>query len=271
MAGAPAAPANAATAAAAEAPAPLARSPFSRDINGSVSEDDLQKVLDARFDLTFPARVGVVTLDKAFDPAEPAGVARQAIVARTLTKNLEGSPHFSSVTDVSTELPNPSGLEGLRTIAARYRSRYLLLVSTVTEDRSHLNNWAWLYATGVGVFLAPGQTVATDGLLEASLLDVKSGTVLYTAREPYKTSSMTWLIGAGREHSQVDGKAIDRAAAKLAKKLLSKTDELARFVETDTKQRLARAAEAAGHDAKATGTPAISNPTSSAQAADVAN
>lgn len=239
-AGAPDAPVSA-EAPAAQARAPLARSLFSRDITGSVSEADLQKILDARFDHSFPARVGVVTLDAAFDPSTPAGVARQAIVAKTLTKNLEGSRHFSSVTDVSTELPNPSGLEGLRTIAARYRSRYLMLVSTVTEDRSHLNNWAWLYATGVGVLLVPGQTVATDGLLEASLLDVKSGTILYTAREPYKTSSATWLIGAGREHAKVDGKAIDAAAERLAKKLIAKTEELARFVADDGERRTAQA------------------------------
>ncbi|GMV14683.1 MAG: hypothetical protein HS104_09960 [Polyangiaceae bacterium] len=230
---------GAAPRAALEAPAPsaaasprpvLERSLFSRDSTGSVSEDDLQKVLAARVEITLPARIGVVALDTAFDPEKRAPVTEQAIVAKSLTRTLKGSPHVSAVTDVSTELPNPSGIEGLRAIAARYRTRYLMLVNTITEDRSHLNNWAWLYATGLGVFLAPGQTVSTEGLLEASLFDVKTGTVLYTVREPFQTSKVTWLIGAGRTQASEDGQAIAQAAQRLGKKVLGETEELSRWV-----------------------------------------
>jgi rhombotail lipoprotein len=211
----------------------LERSLFGRDATGALSEADLQRVLDARFDVELPARIGVVALEVAFNPETRAPVAMQAIVAKTMSKSLKGSTHFSAVTDVSTELPNQAGLEGLRTIAARYRTRYLLLTSAITEDRSHLNNWAWFYATGVGVLLFPGQTVATHGLLEASLFDVKTGTVLYTVREPFQSSSVTWLVGSGREHAEVDGTAISEAAQRLAKKALTETEELARWVKTE--------------------------------------
>lgn len=237
--------------AAAEAPAPrpaLERSLFSRDSTGSVSEDNLQRVLAARVDVTLPARIGVVALDSAFDPEKRAPVAEQAIVAKSLTRALKGSPHVSAVTDVSTELPNPSGIEGLRAIAARYRTRYLMLVNTVTEDRSHLNNWAWLYATGVGVFLAPGQTVSTEGLLEASLFDVKTGTVLYTVREPFQSSRVTWLIGAERTQASEDGEAIARAAQRLGKKVLGETEELARWVR-DEGGNIEKTARSAGTEA----------------------
>jgi len=224
-------PEAAPSAAPAQAPKPtLERSLFARDVTGSLSEDDLQRVLDARVEVTLPARVGVVALGSAFSPAERAPVAEQAIVAKAVTRTLKGSRHFSAVTDVSTELPNPSGIEGLRAIAARYRTRYLILTNTLTEDRSHLNNWAWLYATGIGVLLAPGQTVATDGLLEASLFDVKTGTVLYTVREPFQSSKVTWLIGAERTQSAADGVALSRAAERLGKKVLGETEELARWV-----------------------------------------
>lgn len=223
---------------AAPAPQPvLERSLFGRDQTGAVSENDLQKILDARLDVALPARIGVVALDVAFDPEKRAPVGLQSIVAKTMSKRLKGSNHFSAVTDVSTELPNQSGLEGLRTIAARYRTRYLLLTSAITEDSSHLNNWAWLYATGVGVLLFPGQTVATNGLLEASLFDVKTGTVLYTVREPFQSSSITWLVGSDREHAQADGKAISEAADRLAKKALTETEELARWVKEESDKR----------------------------------
>lgn len=219
--------------AAAAAPAPpprLKRSLFSHGPAGSLTENDLQKILDARIDLEFPARVGVVALSRPFDPEKRASIAERAIVTREVTREIGGSREFSLVTDVSTDLPNPEGIEGLRTIAARYRTRYLLLCSAVTENDTHLNNWAWLYATGVGLLLAPGTTVGSSGLLQASLFDVKSGTVLYTVVEPYRSSSVTWLVGSGREHASIDEQALDKAAHRLGRKVLTQTETLARWV-----------------------------------------
>lgn len=214
-------------AAQAPAPVPLDRSLFSRDVTGTVGETDLQRILSSSVDVTFPVRVGVVTLDDAFRAESRASVGEQGIIAGTLTRSIKGAPYFSHVTDVSTELPNPQGIEGLRTIAARYRLRYLLLCSAHSEDTTHLNNWAWLYPTGVGVLLAPGVSVGTQGMLQASLFDVKSGTVLFTVTEPFETSSVTWLIGSGREHSKTDGKAMSKAAERLARGVLAQTEYVA--------------------------------------------
>ena len=230
-----------------QAPAKLHRSLFSKDVSGSVSEDDLQKILESSFDLELPARVGVVALAEPFDGEAGGSVALQGTVAKILTKKLDGSEHVSFATDVSTELPNPSGLEGLRVIAARYRTRYLLIATVTREDVSHLNNWAWLYATGVGVLLAPGQTVATQGLVQASLFDVKNGTVLYTTVEPFETSSQTWLIGGGRQQAEDDGEAVAKATKRLAKKVLVQNNRLARWVERENRKE-ARHAELASAD-----------------------
>ena len=218
------------------APAPaLERSLFSRDLTGSVAEDDLQKILASQLDLAFPARVGVVTLGEAFRAEASAPVGQQAVLGPTMTRALEGSPHFSHVTDVSTGLANPHGVEGLRTIAARYRVRYLLLCNVVTEDTSHLNNWAWLYPTIVGFFVAPGVTVGSQGLLEASLMDVKSGTVLFTATEPFESSSAAWVIGSSRHHTKVDSKAVSEAASRLARSVLSQTNAVAAWADRETR------------------------------------
>ncbi len=223
----------AAAAAQTPAPAALERSLFSRDVTGSVGENELQRILDSRMDLTFPVRVGVVSLDDAFRAESRAAVGEQGIMSGAVTRSLKGATHFSHVTDVSTELPNPQGLEGLRTIAARYRLRYLLLCSARSEDTTHLNNWAWLYATGVGMLLAPGVSVGTQGMLQASLFDVKSGTVLFTVSEPFGTSSVTWLIGSGREHAQADGRAMSKAAERLARGVLAQTEHVARWAEEE--------------------------------------
>lgn len=231
MAEAPAAPE-----AAAPAPA-LQQSLFSRDLTGSVSEEDLQRILASRVELGFPARVGVVTLDEPFRAEATAPIGQQSIVGPTMVRALDDSPHFSHVTDVSTGLPNPQGVEGLRTIAARYRVRYLLVCNVTTEDASHLNNWAWLYPTVVGIFVAPGMTVGSEGILEASLLDVKTGTVLFTATQPFVSSSTSWLIGSSREHAEVDAEAIREASTALARSILTQTDRVAAWAKQE--ERLA--------------------------------
>src|SRR5262245_37674556 len=53
---------------AAPAPPPvLAKSLFSKDASGSLTEGDLQKVLESPIDLQFPGRVGVVPVARPFD------------------------------------------------------------------------------------------------------------------------------------------------------------------------------------------------------------
>jgi hypothetical protein len=127
-------------------------------------------------------------------------------------------------------LPNPQGIEGLRTIAARYRLRYLVVCSTDWVDTSHLNNWAWLYATGIGVLAAPGYTVSSRGMVQASLFDVKTGTVLFTAGEPVETSRRTWLIGSAREQDTAERDATTEAARRLAGHFLTRTEQLVAWV-----------------------------------------
>ena len=39
---------------------------------------------------------------------------------------------------------------------------------------------AWLYLTLVGTIVAPSRTLETAGVLEATLFDVRTGTVLFT-------------------------------------------------------------------------------------------
>lgn len=119
--------------------------------------------------------------------------------------------------------------------------RYLLLCSAHSEDKTHLNNWAWLYPTGLGVLLAPGVSVGTQGMLQASLFDVKSGTVLFTVSEPFETSSVTWLIGSGREHAATDGKAMGKAAERLARGVLGQTEYVAHWAEGE--REVARASK----------------------------
>lgn len=209
--------------------------------NGSLSEDDLQRVLSSAIDLQFPARVGVVPLAEPFDPGHDPSIAVRSVASRHFAKRLRGSEHFTHVSDISTDLPNIGGLEGLRAIAARYRLRYLLLYSERFEDATHLNGWAWLYPTFIGMFVAPGVTVESYGLAQADLVDVRTGTVLFSVIEPMAVSSNELMIGAAREHEVEQALAAEDAAHALAtdvhqqvRALLAFADEAAATAGTRT-------------------------------------
>lgn len=221
----PAAPSQA-QAAAAPMPAPIDHSMFSKDSSGSLSEGDLQKILEAPLDLEFPARVGVVPLAKPFDPGGEVTIATRSTASRDLSRALVGNPYFSHVSDVSTELPNTGGLEGLRVIAARYRMRYLLLYTERFVDDTHLNGWAWLYPTIIGMFAAPGVTVASKGILQADLFDVRTGTILFSVVQPIEVKEKEQMIGAARAHQEHQAKAAQEAAKGLAKLVSRQVNEL---------------------------------------------
>jgi hypothetical protein len=75
------------------------------------------------------------------------------------------------------------GISGLRELAARYRCDYLLIYRHRFVDASYMNPAAWGYLTVIGALFLPGQTLESAGVLEATLFDVKTGTLLFTAHE----------------------------------------------------------------------------------------
>lgn len=221
--------------AAAPAPAVLTQSLYSKDSSGSLNENDLQRVLESPIDLQFPARIGVVPLGQAFNPGSDVSLSVRSVASRDFARALTGHPHFSHVSDISTELPNSGGIEGLRVIAARYRLRYLLLYSERFEDTSHVNGWAFLYPTIIGMFVAPGVTVQSRGLAQADLLDVRTGTILFSVVEPMQVEDQTQMIGAERSHRELEVEAAAKAAKALAKRVAAQTNELVAFAEESAK------------------------------------
>lgn len=209
----------------------LKRSLFAKDGSGSLSEEDLQRILESPIDLQFPGRVGVVPLAAPFDPAQPVSVSTRSVAAQSLARSLRGSPHFSHVSDISTDLPNVGGIEGLRVIAARYRLRYLLLYWEHFEDDTHLNGWAWLYPTIIGMFAAPGVTVESNGLAQAHLIDVRTGTVLLSVVEPLQVSEREWMVGAARAHRKAQSAEASRVARQLAQRVNQQTQRLVAFAD----------------------------------------
>lgn len=218
-------------------PPVLTQSHFSKDASGSLSESDLQHVLETAIDLQFPARVGVVPLAEPFDPRGKVTIATRGVASHDLASSLIGKPYFSHVSDISTDLPNGGGIEGLRVIAARYRLRYLLLYSERFEDATHLNGLAWLYPTVLGMFVVPGVTVESRGLAQADMLDVRTGTVLFSVVEPMHVASKELMIGAGRSHKELQVEAAAAAAKRLATRVSAQTNAIIAFADESSTPR----------------------------------
>jgi len=222
---------------AAPVPVPvMERSLFARDSSGALTEADMQRVLESPIDLQFPARIGVVPLAQAFDPQSNVSISVRSVASRDFARALTGHPHFSHVSDISTELPNSGGLEGLRVIAARYRLRYLMLYSERFEDATHLNGWALLYPTIIGMFVAPGVTVKSQGIAQADLFDVRTGTILFSVVEPMRVEDQTQMIGADRSHRELEVEVAAKAARALAKRVAMQTNELVAFAESAARE-----------------------------------
>jgi len=213
----------------------LEHSYFSKDSTGALTENDLQRVLETPIDLELPARVGVVPLAEPFDPKGTPAISLRNTASHHFAKALAGNPHFSQVTDISTDLPNVGGIEGLRVIAARYRLRYLVLYSERFEDATHLNGWAWLYPTVLGMFLAPGVTVESQGFAQADLLDVRTGTILFSVIEPLRVSESERMIGAARSHREHQSKIAAEGARALAKRVHIQTNALVAFADAPSR------------------------------------
>ena len=206
------------------APEPLAADHFDRDRHGGLSEEGLNAILAAPILLDQTQRVGVVPVARAYAPDSALPLPG---VPAELVRSLEGAGLFPAVSEVSTDWPIDSGIAGLRELAGRYRSGYLLLYRQRFVDDARPNGWAWLYPTVVGAIFAPSRTLETAGVLEATLFDVRTGTLLFTVYERVRSSSEETPWDQDRKLGDLKRRLLETAAVKLADQVVAKARRLA--------------------------------------------
>src|SRR5262245_2740111 len=201
---------------------PVDHSLFARDPNGQLSEENLQRLLEAPIGVALPARVGVVPIVTAADWRGPSPDWQKVPRgAGPFAQALRGAEPFTMVTEV---LPIPSGalgMEALREVAARYSLRYILLYREAIATASHVNGFAAGYATLVGALFLPGQTLEVDGFVEATLFDVKTGLLLFTARRDVQGSRGSNLWYNDQKLDALAAEVARRAAPELARDVRS--------------------------------------------------
>ncbi len=210
----------------ATAPAPkvLEDNHFVRDHTGGVGEAELKEILAAPVFLESDARLGVVPVASSY--ALDGEVPLQAAPG-TLADALEAAGVFQLTSEISTDWPVDRGLPGLRELGARYRSEYLLLFRARFAEQSYPNGWAWLYPTVLGALLAPGNTVEEAGVLEATLYDVKTGTLLFTVHERVRGEEKASPPTASRHADELQRKLVTDAVPRLAEQVVAKCRRLA--------------------------------------------
>ncbi len=204
--------------------APLNDNYFKSDKTGNLSEAELKHILEAPVFLEEDTRLGIVPVTTAYDVDEEVPLA---VVPHQLSQSLEKTGLFNVTTEVSTDWPADGSVAGLRELAARYRSKYLLLYRHRFVDRSHTNGWAWTYPTIVGIFAAPASTVEIAGVMEATLFDVRSGTILFTAFERVYTEEQLNIWNNDYKRRKIKERLLKQATDKLAKTMNGKVRRLA--------------------------------------------
>ncbi|HRE92292.1 MAG TPA: hypothetical protein PK095_24465, partial [Myxococcota bacterium] len=203
---------------------PLVDNHFRRDVMGDLSEQHLKVILEAPVFLEERARIGIVPVvtGYAVDRDTPV-VSVPGVVATSLT---DGG-HFEVVSEVTTDWPTGGSIAGLRELAARYRVEYLLLYRHRFVERSWTNAWALSWLTFIGGFITPQNTIEVAGVLEATLFDVKSGTLLFTAfeRVAYKGEENIWQNA--RKRRDIKARLLAQASTVLADKVSDQVRRLA--------------------------------------------
>ncbi len=211
-------------------PKPLVKDLFKRDHAGAISEADLRRILDAPVELFEGARLGVVPVAGSYVPDRdlPLDSAPAALTDAALATDA-----FDAITEVSTVWPRHSTTPGasaipvLRELAARYRTDYLLLYRHRFEDRTWSNPWAWLHFTLVGGLVAPVNTLEAAGVLEATLFDVRTGTLLFTVYERVSSRVDENVWNNDRKRRDLKESLLARGAKRLSDQVLVQVRRLA--------------------------------------------
>jgi hypothetical protein len=223
-------------------PAPLDRSLFAPIGSSRLSEAEIGRILDAPIDMRLPSRVGVAALGAAFTPGAPATLEEGVAAARVLSEALENTGYVTVASEVSPQLPTGGGVEGLRELAARYRSPYLLLYTERFEDRTEMNGWGALWPTVIGGLLSPNRTLEGQGVLEASLLDIRSGTLLFTVQEQVHFREKHLPFGAETAWKELRRDTAAEGAKKLAARVVEKWQRTAKAEQRRIEERAAEVA-----------------------------
>jgi rhombotail lipoprotein len=119
----------------------------------------------------------------------------------------------------------------------------VILYREVLRSKKKVNRWAWGYATLVGATFLPGQQHEVWGYIEASMFDVKTGTMMFTTRRAVQGTRRANVWYQDDKVAALSSKLVGTYAPDLASDLMS---DLYRFAAAARLENDRRARVAAG-------------------------
>jgi len=206
------------------AAAPVDRDHFTRDKTGGIAEEHLRELITAPVYLAEDTRLGILPVAVAYeaDPEVPV-----TGVPGVLAESLDQTGFFQVASEVSADWPSNRSVAGLRELAARYQTRYLLLYRHRFVERSHTNAWSVTWFALVTIPIVPAKTLETAGVLEATLFDVRTGTLLFTVYERVYAVSDENVWGNERKLRAMRQALVKDGAEALAGRVVHQVQRLA--------------------------------------------
>jgi hypothetical protein len=230
------------------APPPLDQSLFARNPDGTIAEEDLQKIIDSPIELELPARIGVLPVMTAQDWRGPSPDYAVPTGVSEFVKKMRASDLYTLVTEI---MPIPSGalgMEALRAMAVRYRLRYVVLYREVYARQERSNGWAWGYVSGLGALFLPGETLRVGGYLEASMFDVKTGLLMFTVRRAVSARRSSNVWHRDDKLAAMEARLAQSFAPELAQDVWTATEQLVEAIRVEDERRAGKHAAAAKLD-----------------------
>ncbi len=147
------------------------------------TDEDIADLLDAKITPKLPTKLAIAHLRQAYGspellmPAtEQTDAWREALVDGTSITGLE------PVTPLTLSDGQTDTLKGLRVAAARTGCELLLVTLRGSSSVTNYNGAAALYWTFVGLWLVPGNEYEHQTVVNAILVDTRTGFILATAQ-----------------------------------------------------------------------------------------
>ena len=102
----------------------------------------------------------------------------------------------------------------------------MLLYRHRFADSTRANGFAAGFITILGAFFLPGTTIESAGVLEATLFDVKTGTILFTVHERTRAEAIALPLNVDARLAVMHRDMVKDAAKKLSEQVLLRCQRL---------------------------------------------
>ena len=156
-----------------------------RQLEKKLTDQDISDLLDVRVQAKLPTSLAVAKVGCDYSGAQPHLADFEPGELDAWEKVVRAVPKLRGVQPVTTlaiggGTPTPS-LHELRTAAARLNCELLLVYLQADSSVDNANDASALYWTIIGLWTVPGDTLEHRTLMQAVVLDCRTGLILGTA------------------------------------------------------------------------------------------